>query len=114
MVARKTGPDRATVEALFERSHERCERCGSRGEQIHHRRPRGMGGTRREDTNSLAAIVHLCANCHAYIESNREWAHEHGWLVRQWADPAFQPVRIQGSWIRLSEVYTLVDLDWRV
>src|SRR5690606_11051160 len=109
-----TGPDRATVELLFERSHERCERCGSRGEQIHHRRPRGMGGTRREDTNSLAAIVHLCANCHSYIESNREWAHEHGWLVRQWADPAYQPVRIQGSWIRLSEVYTLVDVDWRV
>lgn len=114
MAGRKTGPDRATVELLFERSHERCERCGSRGEQIHHRRPRGMGGTRREDTNSLAAIVHLCANCHSYIESNREWAHEHGWLVRQWADPAYQPVRIQGSWIRLSEVYTLVDLDWRV
>ena len=113
-MARKTGPDRATVELLFERSHERCERCGSRGEQIHHRRPRGMGGTRREDTNSLAAIVHLCANCHSYIESNREWAHEHGWLVRQWADPAYQPVRIQGSWIRLSEVYTLVDVDWRV
>ena len=114
MAGRKTGPDRATVEALFARSHERCERCGSRGEQIHHRRPRGMGGTRREDTNSLAAIVHLCANCHSYIESNREWAHEHGWLVRQWADPAYQPVRIQGSWIRLSETYTLVDLDWRV
>lgn len=113
-MGRKTGPDRATVELLFERSHERCERCGAMGEQIHHRRPRGMGGTRREDTNSLAAIVHLCANCHSYIESNREWAHEHGWLVRQWADPAYQPVRIQGSWIRLSEVYTLVDLDWRV
>lgn len=113
-MGRKTGPDRATVELLFERSHERCERCGSRGEQIHHRRARGAGGTRRLDTNMLQNLVHICAPCHAYIESNREWAYEHGWLVRQWADPAYQPVRIQGSWIRLSETYTLVDLDWRV
>ena len=113
-MARKTGPDKATVDALFTRSEGCCERCGGQGEQIHHRRPRGMGGTRREDTNGLAAIVHLCANCHAYIESNREWAYGHGWLVRQWADPAYQPVRMQGSWIRLSETYTLVDVDWRV
>jgi hypothetical protein len=113
-MARKTGPDRATVEALFERSRERCERCGGRGEQIHHRRARGAGGTRREDANMLQNLVHICAPCHAHIESNRAWAYEHGWLVRQWADPAYQPVRMQGSWVRLSETYTLADVDWRV
>ena len=114
MARRKTGPDRATVELLFERSHERCERCGSRGEQIHHRKPRKSGGTRDAAINDLSNLVLLCQADHHYVEMNREWAYEQGWLVRSWADPAYQPVRIQGSWIRLSEVYTLVDLDWRV
>lgn len=105
MVRRKTGPDARTVEALFDRSGGNCERCGGFGEQIHHRRPRGMGGTRREDANGLPALVHLCRLCHEFIESNREWAHENGWLVRQWADPAYQPVKIQGSWVQLSDTY---------
>lgn len=105
MGRRKTGPDAGTVEVLFERSGGNCERCGGFGEQIHHRRARGMGGTRREDTNGLAGLVHLCAECHAHIESHREWAYEFGWLVRQWADPAYQPVKIQGSWVQLSETY---------
>ena len=113
-MARKTGPDRATVDALFARSEGCCERCGGLGEQIHHRRARGAGGTRRDDTNMLQNLVHLCAGCHAFCESNRAWAYEHGWLVRQWADPAYQPVHMQGSWVRLSETYTLADVDWRV
>lgn len=108
-MARKTGPDKATVEALFERSHERCERCGGMGEQIHHRRARGMGGSRLGDTNALQNLVHICAPCHAFIESNREWAYEYGWLVRSHADPAEVPIRIQGSWLRLSGTYTLCD-----
>lgn len=68
-----------------------------------------MGGSRQGDTNSLCNLVHICANCHAYIELNREWAYETGWLVRSHADPSVKPVRIQGSWLLLSNVYTLVD-----
>lgn len=105
MGRRKTGPDAKTVGVLFERSGGNCERCGGFGEQIHHRRARGAGGTRREDTNELPNLAHLCAECHAYIESNRTWAYENGWLVRQWADPAHQPVKIQGSWVQLTDTY---------
>lgn len=82
--------------------------CGGAGEQIHHRRARGMGGTRREDANDLANLVHLCAFCHAYIESRREWAIENGWLVRQSGDPGSVPVRVGRSWFILSDKYVRI------
>lgn len=105
MARRKTGPDAKTVQGVFDRSGECCERCGGRGEQIHHRRARSAGGTRREDTNGLQNLVLLCQADHAFIESNRTWAYAEGWLVRQWADPAYQPVKIRGSWVQLSDTY---------
>jgi hypothetical protein len=53
---------------------------------FHHRRPRGMGGTRRADVHSLSALVLTCGDgtqgCHGYAESYREWARdERGLLV---------------------------------
>lgn len=91
-----------TVEqGLMLRSGSRCEiqspEClaGPRGtlttirdryrRSIHHRRPRGMGGTRRADVDSYAALVNTCGHgtigCHWYAESNRTWALARGLLV---------------------------------
>ncbi|BCK58335.1 hypothetical protein NWFMUON74_61070 [Nocardia wallacei] len=79
------------------RSGSACEHCaGRRGVQIHHRRPRGMGGTRRADSNSPAALLHLCLECHGLIESRREWALANGLLIRQNADPALTAVLLGG------------------
>lgn len=51
----------------------------------HHRRPRGMGGTRRVDVHSLAALVNTCGDgvtgCHGYAERHRTWAYSRGLLV---------------------------------
>jgi hypothetical protein len=63
---------------------------------LHHRRPRGMGGTRRADTHTAANLLLVCGSgvtgCHAYAESHRELAYERGWLVRQGDDPARTPL----------------------
>jgi hypothetical protein len=52
---------------------------------IHHRQPRGMGGTRRLTANSLAVLMLVCGTgvtgCHGYVERNREWALAQGFLV---------------------------------
>lgn len=52
---------------------------------IHHRRPRGMGGTRRADVHSLAMLVNACGDgvigCHGYVERHREWATNRGLLL---------------------------------
>lgn len=79
------------VEALIlARANNACERCGraNRGERgrdwsIHHRRPRGMGGTKRPSTASVGVV--LCGSgvtgCHGWVESHRVDATDLGWLV---------------------------------
>lgn len=98
-----------------ERDGMMCRRCCRhiRGESsIHHRLPRGMGGS-----NSLAGsarverpcnLVRLCGSgvtgCHGWIEQNRDAAYRTGWLVHRWADPAEVPILDRfGRWWRLDD-----------
>jgi 5-methylcytosine-specific restriction protein A len=80
------------------RSRMRCERCQCSlvwaGGQVHHRRPRGSGGSRAKDTNRPPNLLHLCVTCHSWIESNREKALALGLLVHQGATPATVPVTL--------------------
>ena len=88
-----TGPTPATVELVWERDGGRCARCGAglqrsargTGWSLHHRRPRGMGGSRVGWVNLPPNLVLLCGSgvtgCHGWVESNRAEAIELGWLV---------------------------------
>jgi 5-methylcytosine-specific restriction protein A len=92
---------RATI---HERAQGWCERCGGeRGWEIHHRRPRGAGGTRRPETNLPSNGLLLCAASHRRIESQRAEAYEHGWLVHQTSDPREIPVLYRGTWVLLDD-----------
>lgn len=81
-----------------ERDFNRCVVCGEwtqgRTYSLHHRRPRGMGGTRKPDTP--ANLITVCGDgtvgCHEWIETNRSEASENGWLVSAYRDPADIPV----------------------
>lgn len=78
---------------------------------LHHRRPRGMGGSRRVDTHTAAAVVLTCGHgtigCHFYAERHREWAFARGLLVPQRTDgeatdPAEVPITLHsGRRVRL-------------
>ena len=63
---------------------------------IHHRQPRGMGGTDDPAANSPANLLLLCGTgttgCHGLVETQRALAVEHGWLVPHSTDPASVPV----------------------
>lgn len=104
---KQTGPHQDAVEAVYERASWSCERCSAavgpvRGSDhhIHHRRPRGNGGTVRPETNWPSNLLLLCPTCHedgkTGVESRRTAALAAGWLVRQDADPAAVPVVIHG------------------
>jgi 5-methylcytosine-specific restriction enzyme A len=112
-----TGPDRLTVDAIYERDGWSCFCCGGavgpeRGEDhhIHHRRPRAMGGTNRPDTNSPANLLLLCPDCHRLIESERVWALQQGLLLVQADDPALVAVRIHHAWPDL--IYLTADAQY--
>ncbi len=86
---------------LRERSVGRCEMCGGPATNTHHRRPRGMGGSKDPATNTPANLVRVCGSgstgCHGWIESNREAARDCGYLVGQGHDPATVPVLLMTS-----------------
>lgn len=90
--ARDTGPNKAVRELVRIRDGGSVASGGQDGLQIHHRRPRGAGGSRRADTNQPQNLILLSAVDHAWVEANREEAFELGWLVSQWDDPAEVPV----------------------
>lgn len=71
---------------------------------VHHRLPRGSGGTSGLDPHRLSRLLLLCGdgvkNCHGWVESHREEAYEMGWLVKHRGaddiDTATVPVWIGG------------------
>lgn len=97
----KRNPLPADVRRLvLDRDRGRCRRCGGRGGSVHHRIPRGMGGTRWEGIHSPALLVLLCGDgtsgCHGWVESNRAAALRLGWLLSRHLfdlDPADVPLR---------------------
>lgn len=101
---------RTVRDLLKERSGGVCEvrvACeGSPAAQMHHRRPRGMGGSRDGLTNLPSNLLHICFACHHHIETHRLDALDNGWLVRQGAQPQeISVVTYNGRW-RLSDTDT--------
>lgn len=70
------------VEVVIARDDDRCRRCEAPWDDIHHRRGRGMGGT-KIDTHGYARLVLLCGDCHRWAERNRAEAYATGWAVRR-------------------------------
>lgn len=78
-----------------------CEVCegtleGVHGHSLHHRRPRGMGGSKDPATHTAANFLAVCGSgttgCHGWIEQHRALAYASGLLVRRGHDPAATPV----------------------
>lgn len=83
---RNTGPSQKVRAQVRIRSNSLCERCGYHGAQVHHRRPRKSGGTRRPEINYLSNLVLLCLPCHLWVESHRGDSYALGWLVHEGDD----------------------------
>ena len=81
----------------------RASGCWDEASQLHHRRPRGMGGSRSPVTGSASNAAACCVQCHAWAESHRELAMDRGWIVRQGADPREIPVYRYRRWVLLDD-----------
>lgn len=88
-------------EQIKNRAHGTCEVCGftiSYNAQIHHRKPRGMGGTKSEQSGSMSNGLFVHPKCHAQIESDRNKAMSMGFLMYQGDDPSNVPVKLWYGW----------------
>lgn len=103
-MTRNTNPTARIRSIVRTRSGGICERCGGyQAVQQHHRRPRGMGGSRRPDTNTPSNLLDLCAHCHREVEADRIDSYVDGWLVRQADLPIDIPVRYRGELVLLDD-----------
>lgn len=99
---RSTGFSAAVRDIISDRSGGVCELlipmvCTGMAQVMHHRRPRGIGGTRRVDTNQPSSALHICDACHRHLETvERGVARSNGWLVSQYASPVNVPVFYRG------------------
>jgi hypothetical protein len=99
-----TATTKSTVE---QRSGGVCELCGcAPASNIHHRRARGMGGTRRA-VHTASWLLHLCGSgttgCHGYIEAHPTISYGKGWKLRQHQTPSTAPVELAGKWVTLTD-----------
>lgn len=104
-----TGPSPATRRVVLDRAGGCCELCGRllhdgttwiAAHSVHHRRPRGAGGSTAADTNTAPNLLLLCGSattadgCHAHVEAHRAEAIAFGWLVPQGHDPSAVVVHV--------------------
>lgn len=98
-------PGKRALDLVWERDASACFVCkrtlirGSADHSVHHRRPRGMGGTKDPVANTPANLLLLCGSgttgCHGRVESHRVWALGKGLVVSQGRDPAEVEITVQ-------------------
>lgn len=76
-------------QTVLARAGWRCERCLSLPiDHVHHRRPKGSGGTSLEWVDAPANLVALCRQCHEWAHAHPREARESGWLISKWGGMA--------------------------
>lgn len=107
-----TDISRAIRELVLARDSFVCVSCrrhvgGMVGYSIHHRVPRGMGGSKLPWINQPGNLLTLCGSattgCHQWVESHRDSAYEWGYLIRRYhgnfQPPEFVKVLTAGGWV---------------
>jgi hypothetical protein len=84
-----------------------CVVCGHDGDlNIHHRTPRGMGGSKAPWVNRASNGISVCGSgvhgCHGRIEANRSWAEVKGYIVRRGLN---LPVNVPVEHVRFGPVW---------
>jgi hypothetical protein len=100
-----------TRREVIARDRQTCQWCGiwvdvtAGAYSLQHRRARGMGGSKRIDTDLPSNLVTMCGSgvtgCHGYIESHRDAARQRGFTLRDRDRPELVPVLDHiGQWLR--------------
>lgn len=82
-----------------------CVMCERRGEEVHHRLPRGAGGALNDPSqHALSRLLFLCGHHHRWAESQRSLAEIIGVLVPRGVTPCSEaPVLYHGTWVLLGD-----------
>ncbi|MBX6357905.1 MAG: hypothetical protein IRZ05_18880 [Micromonosporaceae bacterium] len=108
-------PD-SVLAALTARSGGVCEMqlvgCQGQATDPCHRIKRGIGGRHgaaKRLSDRLSNLVHGCRMCHDWCHARPAEAYDFGLMLREWQDPAVEPVLRRGQWVLLDD-----DGGWEV
>lgn len=104
---KSTGPNSATRDLVRARAEDCCELCGrwAVAGQLHHRRPRSLGGSSNPEINLASNLTLFCFDCHDFVErTQRASAYRYGWLVPSGAAPREHPFLLWGSWVYFDDL----------
>lgn len=97
------GISKSTRADVIARDGNQCQWCGRYVDtaggwySLQHRRARGMGGSRRTETDAPANLLLVCGTgtteCHGHIEAHPREAAARGFRLEQGADPEATPYR---------------------
>lgn len=81
---------------MVERAGGRCEICGAavihrQGGEVHHRLPRGSGGSSDPAKGQASNALLLCLDHHRYVETNPPDVYDNGWKIRHGHAPSEVP-----------------------
>jgi 5-methylcytosine-specific restriction protein A len=99
-----------TRKLILARDSGKCLRCLGEACDVHHRKPKGMGGADADTEFGPANLVSLCRECHSFCHLNPALAYESGFLVHSGEDPAAIPLRV-GSYSHLIKLDALGNLE---
>ena len=78
---------------VLSRDGNKCIWCLGDADDVHHRAPKKMGGTKDEYIAfGLANLVSLCREHHSWVHAHPAEAYKLGFLVHSWEDPADVPI----------------------
>ena len=99
---------------IINRTEFRCDRCGLQAidnGHFHHRTPRRMGGSNREDLGLPSNGLLLHPRCHDFIESHRKIAAQLGFLVGYGTLPRNSPIMLWNGWHWLTDDGKSIKID---
>src|SRR5215472_344856 len=78
-----------------------CIRCGGAANDVHHRKLKGMGGSKLLDTPEN--LISLCRYCHSWIHLHPTAARNAGYIVPTGRDPEIVPVNVHSGlfWLQI-------------
>lgn len=82
-------------EAIYERDDHRCVRCGTRANNVHHRKLRARAWKWEVNlaSNRIATCGSGSTGCHGWMHENPAEATKNGWIVASWGTPSDIPVQ---------------------
>jgi 5-methylcytosine-specific restriction enzyme A len=75
---------------ILTRDDWKCVKCSGAANDVHHRKLKGMGGSKLLDTP--ANLISLCRTCHSWVHANPNESYKLGYMVHSWDDPENIPI----------------------